>query len=851
MTVTASTKATGVLLLALAAAFVLRAWPAQPAPPVSTAELAFARGMRDSTLPHAHTTFDPLHHLMYGPALKKYAAVHDLLRMATTANAAADAVPTASSATGPDSDAPRGATTWAPSTTNWLKHLFATPLWRGSTGAGELPLLRRCVRQLRSVSAATGAVKSNVGGWHSRTDLLDEGGSGSRLDAACRAALERLRGVVVGAASGFGRALERRAHPVSAVLVESWANVNERRGDYNSAHTHGTAMVSGVLYLDDGGAPQACTLLQDPRGDASWVLLGRRPSSGSSATTDDAAARQLPPLNSEWGGDVCLPPVPGQLWLFPGWLRHAVLPYQPPSAGVRRQQQQQRTEEEDGASGAPMPSASSSSSSSSLASDDEGEGEGDGDGEGASSPRISISFNLELSPSSWPPPPPPPPPPPWNSSSASSSNPSAPTEEVAAEKAKEAHGGTGDGGGNVDAFGTNETHERRGRNLATALAEEAGPPPSHQLRRRAPASTELLWGWPMPVARWELAPSDDDQPPQLQQLLPPQLADVHHLARLLSPGASGGSGGGGGHSQFIGGAARAAGTAETAGQPPSLPATRNRAAVVAAVEWLQRVLLPGLGRAYLESVVAGHEGRHERLQEEEEEGAKEQGGGNEPPPGGVHDRARWRWRVEQLQLLPWGPRGGASDSSLVPPPLDGLGPEDGFIMGGGGEAPPGQQHHEPGWHEETSRAGGHEHHDGGGGGGVTVTGVEVCGLWRLISDDPRGRRHRTRAPLRLLLHDARPGGSGGQGQQQQPQRQGGSQGGGREEELAAMGLTHGATGDGAIGAARALEAGVALAFPCSLRWSVVAGAKDGGQRPEELTSTEMLLHWRMRAAAGG
>ena len=34
-------------------------------------------------------------------------------------------------------------------------------------------------------------------------------------------------------------------------------------------------------------------------------------------------------------------------------------------------------------------------------------------------------------------------------------------------------------------------------------------------------------------------------------------------------------------------------------------------------------------------------------------------------------------------------------------------------------------------------------------------------------------------------------------------------------------------------------------------WSVVAGAKDGGQRPEELTPTEMLLHWRIRAAAGG
>ena len=45
-------------------------------------------------------------------------------------------------------------------------------------------------------------------------------------------------------------------------------------GDYNNVHTHDGSHISGVLYIDDGGDPTACTKFYDVRGQRAEPPLG-------------------------------------------------------------------------------------------------------------------------------------------------------------------------------------------------------------------------------------------------------------------------------------------------------------------------------------------------------------------------------------------------------------------------------------------------------------------------------------------------------------------------------------------------------------------------------------------------
>lgn len=75
----------------------------------------------------------------------------------------------------------------------------------------------------------------------------------------------------------------------------------------------------GVLYLDDGGDPTACTQFYDVRGQK--AELGAQKLGGGDA------AGLFRPVWEGTNAPVQVCPEVGTLVLFPAWLQHAVLPH--------------------------------------------------------------------------------------------------------------------------------------------------------------------------------------------------------------------------------------------------------------------------------------------------------------------------------------------------------------------------------------------------------------------------------------------------------------------------------------------------------------------------------------------
>ena len=139
-----------------------------------------------------------------------------------------------------------------------------------------------------------GEAISNMGGFHSTQNLFD--------DDQCEtcASLAILRDAVHAAveAADPDAVLDASRPP------EAWVNVN-RTGDYNLMHDHEGASWSGVYYADAGPTEAKQT--------SGALILTRR-------------------LEEEEEDTVCycgVVPTTGMICLFPGWLPHAVLPFEP------------------------------------------------------------------------------------------------------------------------------------------------------------------------------------------------------------------------------------------------------------------------------------------------------------------------------------------------------------------------------------------------------------------------------------------------------------------------------------------------------------------------------------------
>ena len=184
--------------------------------------------------------------------------------------------------------------------------LFATPILTASPpNAGELN------RALLDVIAAQrekhpGIDRSNLGGWHSDTDMANWGGEAARelADFAVSTVSPHMADAASGGKRQFGW------------QVEMWANVNGP-GHANQMHCHPASFWSGVYYPDPGGSEIEGNggelLLEDPRYPMAYMIV-------PDLLLRDA---QNEPMYSQFA----MRPVTGRIVLFPSWLRHSVRPH--------------------------------------------------------------------------------------------------------------------------------------------------------------------------------------------------------------------------------------------------------------------------------------------------------------------------------------------------------------------------------------------------------------------------------------------------------------------------------------------------------------------------------------------
>ena len=141
--------------------------------------------------------------------------------------------------------------------------------------------------------------RSNIGGWHSRTDLLN------RPEPAVAAlTMWVIWGVsqMVDATAGPGRFK-------GTLSVSAWATIC-RAGAYHAPHSHPDSAWSGVYYVDAGTESPDC------------------PSSGMLELLDPrAGAEAVSAPGDPYGEPIRIRPEAGLLVIFPSWLYHWVHPY--------------------------------------------------------------------------------------------------------------------------------------------------------------------------------------------------------------------------------------------------------------------------------------------------------------------------------------------------------------------------------------------------------------------------------------------------------------------------------------------------------------------------------------------
>jgi uncharacterized protein (TIGR02466 family) len=167
------------------------------------------------------------------------------------------------------------------------------------TAALEAAILRRRGEE-------PGIERSNVGGWHSRTDMLAWGG-----EAAAKLADFAVR--MAKRASHFDG-----AEP--AWSVRMWANVSPP-GALNMSHAHPGVLWAAVYYVATGGADAGGEIyFEDPRFPVPQMTWPGFRAIGADGQPQQAEHR--------------IAPARGDLILFPAWVRHGVRPHKGPGERI-------------------------------------------------------------------------------------------------------------------------------------------------------------------------------------------------------------------------------------------------------------------------------------------------------------------------------------------------------------------------------------------------------------------------------------------------------------------------------------------------------------------------------------
>jgi len=165
--------------------------------------------------------------------------------------------------------------------------------------------LEKRVRQNQQRS--TGLQRSNFGGWHSDTDMLQWGG-----DAASKLAESAIN--VAKRMTHF-----QEAKPASYDWrVRMWANITPP-GGMNHIHAHPGNLWAAVLYLDMGDETES----PEEVGGAFYIEDPRFPM----AAMHNTAVRMMGIDSQPQQYEVEFKLARGNLVVFPAWLRHGVRPY--------------------------------------------------------------------------------------------------------------------------------------------------------------------------------------------------------------------------------------------------------------------------------------------------------------------------------------------------------------------------------------------------------------------------------------------------------------------------------------------------------------------------------------------
>ena len=185
---------------------------------------------------------------------------------------------------------------------------FATPFITDRLQSEQgIAMLREAIEAER-VRDPAGLSISNLGGWHSKTNMLEWGGEAAKalVLKAMTIADEATLDVKSPQESRFGW------------IPELWANVSGK-GHANQYHTHPGSYWSAVAYVDDGYA-----------GSDDYELGGELQLLDPRAPMTQMSAPDLRLLGSD--GQPILPeltirPQTGLIVMFPSWLQHAVRPF--------------------------------------------------------------------------------------------------------------------------------------------------------------------------------------------------------------------------------------------------------------------------------------------------------------------------------------------------------------------------------------------------------------------------------------------------------------------------------------------------------------------------------------------
>ncbi len=155
---------------------------------------------------------------------------------------------------------------------------------------------------LRKEQETKGITRSNVGSWHSESDLF-------KTDADCiRKLAQRIQQMTAALTRAVMVNPEAGAKTINYQL-DGWANVT-RHGGYNTVHNHPNCLWSGTYYVasgeaDEGPVQNGRLELLDPRAGINMIYI----------------------KGTIMEGRYLIEPLPGLMVMFPSWLSHFVHPF--------------------------------------------------------------------------------------------------------------------------------------------------------------------------------------------------------------------------------------------------------------------------------------------------------------------------------------------------------------------------------------------------------------------------------------------------------------------------------------------------------------------------------------------